>query len=294
MSWERRSYDLPDGKISAVHFGRTSNPLKLVFQHATGFNAFAYKTVLEPLGVHAVALDMRGHGMSELPTDPKGFRNWHQLRDDLVYFLQNHVEKPVVLAGHSSGAVISVLAAAHAPEQASGLVAFDPPTMPWPVRMMPYIPGGLAYSARRFSIARKAGKRRAVFPDLEFAFQRYKGRGTFTGVDDEALHDYLEGGLKPHPDGVTLACAPKWEQAMFIAQGHNIFKAARNLPRHVRFIYAKKFGVSTRGTRRKIANAVGEDNVEFHEELAHFFPFHDTAFAQDALAGMIKTVSLSR
>ena len=293
MSLERRFYDLPDGKMSAVHFGLTSNPLKLVFLHATGFNALAYKTLLEPMGIHAVALDMRGHGMSELPADPKGFRNWHALRDDISYFLKHYVDKPVVLAGHSSGAVVSVLTAAQSREKVSGVVAFDPPTMPWPVRIMPYIPGGLTYTKRRFPIAYKAGKRRAVFPDLEFAFNRYKGRGTFKGVSDEALRDYLVGGLKPHPDGVTLACTPKWEQAMFVGQGHNIYKAARNLPDHVRFIYAKKGGVSMKATRRAIGRAVGQEKVEFHEEFAHFFPFHELDYSQTVLSDMIKRVSLS-
>ena len=294
MSWERRSYDLPDGKISAVHFGRTSNPLKLVFLHATGFNAFAYKTLLEPLGVHAVALDMRGHGMSDLPADPKGFRNWHSIRDDTSYFLDNYVDKPVVLAGHSSGAVVSVLTGAKSKEKVSGVVAFDPPTMPWPVRIMPYIPGGLAYTAKRFKIANKAGNRRAVFPDLEFAFERYKGRGTFKGVSDEALRDYLEGGLKPHPEGVTLTCTPRWEQAMFIAQGHNIFKASGKLSDHVQFVYAQKFGVSTKGGRRAIARQVGAKNVDYREDFAHFFPFHEMEFAQSSLLNMIKAVSLNR
>ena len=279
--------------MSAVHFGRTSNPLKLVFLHATGFNAYAYKTLLEPMGIHAVALDMRGHGMSELPADPKGFRNWHSLRDDISYFLTHYVDKPAVLAGHPSGAVVSVLTAAQSPDKVSGLVAFDPPTMPWPVRTMPYIPGGLAYTARRFPIAYKAGKRRAVFPTFEFAFERYKGRGTFKGVSDEALRDYLTGGLKPHADGVTLACTPEWEQAMFVAQGHNIFKAARSFPKYQRFIYAKIFGVSTRGTRRAIGRIVGRENVECHEDLAHFFPFHETDFAAQALADMIRKVSLA-
>ena len=293
MPWERRSYDLPDGKMSAVHFGRTSNPLKLVFLHATGFNAYAYKTLLEPLGVHAVALDMRGHGLSELPTDPKGFKNWHSLRNDISYFLDHYTQKAVVIAGHSSGAVVSVLTAAQSPKKVSGVLAFDPPTMPWPVRIMPYIPGGLAYTGRRFPIAYKASKRRAIFPDLEFAFQRYKGRGTFKGVSDEALRDYLIGGLKPHTDGMELACSPSWEQAMFIAQGHNIFKAAKSYSGPIKFIYARQSGVSTKGTRRAIARAVGAANVDYRKDFAHFFPFHESEFTQNEITNMIKRVSLA-
>ena len=244
--------------------------------------------------MHAIAIDLRGHGFSELPTVPKGFKNWHLLRDDIVHFFNRYIDRPVVLAGHSSGAVISFLAAAELGEKVSGLVAFDPPSMPWLVRAMPYIPGGLAYTAKRFPIARNAGKRRAVFPDLQFAFDRYKGRGTFKGVSDEALRDYLEGGLKPHPDGVQLACEPVWEQAMFLAQGHNIFKAAKKAPKHVQLIYAGNDGPSTRGRRRAMTRILGAENVHFRKDFAHFFPFHEPEYAVNVLSDMIKTVSLAR
>ena len=293
MSWERRSYDLPDGQMSAVHFGRTSNPLKLVFLHATGFNAFAYKTLLEPMGVHAVALDMRGHGMSSLPADPRALRNWYPLRDDIAYFLSHYVDKPVVLAGHSSGGVVAVLSAAIAAEKVSGFVSFDPPSMPWLVRVMPYIPGGRTYSAKRIKIAHAAGKRRSIFPDKETPFQRYKGRGTFRGVTDEALRDYLDGGLKPHADGFELACTPKWEQAMFVSQGHNMFKAARHAPNHTKIVFAGKDSPSTRGTRAALARILGRDKVQTVPEYRHFFPFHEIDTARQILTDMIKQVSLS-
>ena len=62
----RKFYDLRDGCISAVHFGDVSAPIRLVMLNANGFNGYSYKTILEPLGVHCVALDLRGHGLSEL------------------------------------------------------------------------------------------------------------------------------------------------------------------------------------------------------------------------------------
>jgi pimeloyl-ACP methyl ester carboxylesterase len=294
MTFERRSYDLPAGKMSAVHFGRTSNPLKLVFLHSTGFNALAYRALLEPLGVHAVALDLRGHGMSELPTEPKKMCNWHIFRDDVSFFVDRYVDQPIVLSGHSSGAVTAFLAAAQRPEKVSGLVAFDPPTMPLIVRLFPYIPGGRRYTARRFPIARSAGRRRSVFPDLEAAFKRYDGRGTFKGLSDEMLWDYLKGGFKPHPDGMELTCHPLWEQAVFLGQGHNIFKAAQKAPENTKLIYAGKNAPSTRGTRKAMARILGAEKVEFRPEFEHFFPLLDLDYSQKTLSDMLAVVSLQR
>jgi len=81
---ERKFYELRDGRMSAVHFGDTSNPAQLVMLNANGFNGYSYKTIIEPLGVHAIALDMRGHGMSELPTDVAALKNWDVFRDDIT------------------------------------------------------------------------------------------------------------------------------------------------------------------------------------------------------------------
>jgi len=66
--FERRTYALRDGTLSALHFGPTSEPVQLVFLHANGFNARSYTQILSKLGVHVVAFDMRGHGHSrEMP-----------------------------------------------------------------------------------------------------------------------------------------------------------------------------------------------------------------------------------
>ena len=280
--------------MSTVHFGRTSNPLKLVFLHATGFNGYAYKSVLEPLGVHAVAIDMRGHGMTELPTDIRGLRNWHVFRDDVVAFLDAHVKQPVVLVGHSCGGTVAALTAAARPDKISGLIALDPVTMPLLGRIWSNLPGGRTYMSRRFALARKAGKRRAVFDSHQAAFDRYVGRGTFKGVTDEALSDYLAGGLRPVEAGMRLACEPLWEQAVFTAQGHNIFKAAKAYPGPKHFIYAGKFGPSMPYTRRKMGKIIGGENMEFHENFAHFFPLQQPEFTINTMDAMVKRVALNR
>ena len=87
----RKFYDLRDGLISVVHFGDMSSAPRIVMLNANGFNGYSYKTILEPLGVHAIALDLRGHGMSELPTDINALKNWHIFRDDITEFFQRYI-----------------------------------------------------------------------------------------------------------------------------------------------------------------------------------------------------------
>ncbi|WP_051279898.1 alpha/beta hydrolase [Hellea balneolensis] len=285
----RKSYELRDGRISAVHFGDTSKPPQLVMLNANGFNGYSYKTILEPLGAHAIALDLRGHGLSELSTDVATLRNWHIFRDDIVEFFSRYIEGPVVLAGHSYGAVTAVLAMPKIKDKVSGYVGFDPVLVPAPARAFNRLPWGRSSMKKRLPIARNAGRRRAKFDSFEAAFQRYQNRGAFRGFTDEALRDYLTGGLIADGEGVKLACDPLWEQAIFVAQGHNVFKAVPYLPRqnsHVTFA-GKHGAVSFRAGRNAFAKIIGAENVIFDKNRAHMFPMHDpdyaTARLRDAL-----------
>ncbi len=293
---ERRTYDMLDGSLSAIHFGRTSNPLKLVFCHANGFNAQSYRAVLEPLGVHAVALDLRGHGQTELPTDPERLKNWHIFADDIATFFDLYVPAPVILGGHSYGAVSAILSLPQTRDKVRGYVGFDPVLVPRSMAMMTHFSFAREYMKMRLPIAKKAGGRKSVFDSVDAAFARYQGRGAFKGFPDEILRDYVQGGTRPLADGrVRLACDPMWEQAIFAAQAHNMFKQIPKLPDASRIIFAGARGrVSTKAQRAKLRKLQPNISVEFERDFNHLFPFQEPAFATEALRSVIQAAALAR
>ncbi|MEP3656092.1 MAG: alpha/beta hydrolase [Litorimonas sp.] len=290
---EHRTYPLRDGTLSALHFGNTSEPVRLVLLHANGFNAQSYRAILEPLGVHAVAFDMRGHGQSRTMPQPMSMTNWHIFRDDCVEFFDRHLpgltDRPVVLAGHSFGAVSGILAAPLLKDRISGYAGFDPVSVPLLFRLTSAMPGGRSYMKKRVPIARNAGRRKSEFESPEAAFSRWHGRGAFKGMPDDVLRDYIAGGLYEREDGVwELACHPKWEQAIFVAQWHNLFKAACDLPDNSKLIYAGgRVPVSTNGTRRAVQKAQPNIDVQFDPKLGHLFPFIQTGLATQALKDVL-------
>ena len=290
----RREYALSDGTLSAVHFGRAGNPLKLVFIHANGFNAMSYRAVLQPLGVHALALDMRGHGFSKLPAAPDELKSWHIFRDDILEFFERYVDRPVVLAGHSFGAVSAILAAEGLGDKCAGFAGFDPVMMPQPYRALSGTKAGRNMMKKRIPIAAKAGRRRAEFKSAQEAFKNYQGRGAFKKVSDEAIRDYLNGGLIETKNGVRLACNPLWEQAVFCAQNQNSFKAARHLPRHRKIIFAGKNSPTPFSMQARMKARLGRDAVKSSSKLDHLFPLQTPDLAIKILSDMLKTVSLAK
>ena len=70
------------------------------------------------------ALDFRGHGKSE---HVEGNYLVTDYARDAVAVLREHIRRPVVLYGHSLGAMVAVAVAADAPELVSAAVVEDPP-----------------------------------------------------------------------------------------------------------------------------------------------------------------------
>lgn len=287
---QRVSITLPDGDMSALRFGDSGAPLRLVFCHANGFNAQSYRAIIEPLGIAALALDLRGHGRTALPTPVSDLPNWQIFAADIARVFDQCVDGPVVLAGHSYGAVSAILALPQIAHHLSGYVGFDPVLVPWLFRTIAATRRGRAYMKRRIPIARKAGQRRADFDSHEAAFERYQGRGAFKGVPDPVLRNYLEGGLSPTDEGrVRLACDPAWEQAIFVAQSHDLFEQVPRLPDNSRLIFAGARGrVSTRSQRGTLQRLQPRISVEFEPERAHLFPLHDPDFAGRVLQSVLK------
>ncbi|MBL4871191.1 MAG: alpha/beta hydrolase [Robiginitomaculum sp.] len=223
------------GTMSAVHFGPLDQPVKLVFLNANGFHGLSYRTILEPLGVHVIGLDLRGHGHTHLPLD-KNFASFHHYAKDVINYLEAHMTDKIVLAGHSLGASSAILAAQIAPDKISKVLAFDPIVLPIYVRMMMKTNMGRNYLCENFPMAKMAGNRRGIFKDHQTAFNRYRGRGTFKQFSDEALWDYVCGGFIQKDDHVRLACRPEWEQYTYVTQSHNLKKAIKGLPAHSRIM----------------------------------------------------------
>ena len=184
----------------------------LHFAHATGFNAETYCQLLQPLSdrLHIFASDSRGHGFTTLPESTAQLKGWTIYRDDLAALLNAAHPGPLILAGHSKGAIISMMLAAQFPARVRALVLLEPVLVP-EIRAATLPPDGPP------NLAVRAAKRRAVFASAEAAFESYRGRGAFTTWPDEVLRDYLKGGLIRTGNGeeVRLACAPAWESQSF-------------------------------------------------------------------------------
>lgn len=242
---QRFNIALEGGHLAALNFGRPSGPVDIVFLHATGFCAFTYRHLLDAFGPErrVVALDQRGHGRATLPAHPRRLTTWNTYAGDVIAAIGALTEggvAPRLIAGHSMGAVVGLLALARVPSLAGALLMIDPPIVP--ARMRPWIrmPFGTRLAQRRFALARGALARRAVFPSQDDVLRSYRGRGAFKTWLPGFLEDYVADGFRTRADGaVELACAPAWESATFAGQRHDVPGALRALAVPARVLFAE-------------------------------------------------------
>ena len=113
------------GAIKINYAEGTSNGLPLVFLHGAAARWQAYDSLINELENywHVYACDLRGHGKSSWGDSYRVV----DIANDTVEFIKRNVGEPVVLIGHSGGAVTSLVTAAQIPEFVQKLIVLDPP-----------------------------------------------------------------------------------------------------------------------------------------------------------------------
>jgi pimeloyl-ACP methyl ester carboxylesterase len=272
------------GEMAVLDFGPPDRPPDVVFSHANGFNARTYRSILAPLAaeMRILAIDLRGHGATTLPAVIEGRDGWAEFRDDLRAFLAAATDRPVVLAGHSMGGTSSLLAAAAEPARVRRLALFDP------VIISPQALASVS-AAPESPLVRGALRRRADFPTRAAALEAYIGRGAFRSWAREQIADYVAGGFRETPDGVTLACTPEWEASNFRTHNYDPWAAfaASRCPIDIR----KAAIESTCRIEGQEADLMrdGRVTVEVVPETSHFLPMERPDVVAQALRAAVRS-----
>jgi len=245
------------------------------FAHANGFNGQTYTLMLNHLArdFHIYAWDARGHGRSTLPATPDLLRgDWDLYRDDLERFVR-FIGRPVILAGHSMGAVASMELAASKPDLAVRLCMVDPVILP-PVWLTLWYLAKKVGLAHKAPIAARAARRQRIWPDLETLKTVYRGRGGFrTWACNACFDDYLQAGTRPLPDGrIELTCDPAWEAATFKALSHHTWFRLRHLRCPVTLVYGGQSDTFLPPAARLVPRLVPQVRMVRIPEATHFVP----------------------
>jgi len=242
-----------------------SKPL-LHFAHGNSYPAGTYNRLLDLFRVQydVRTLEMHGHDPRHPVSD-----GWEALVDELVEHLESYGE-PAILVGHSLGGMLCMMAARRRPDLARCVVMLDSPVVAgW--RALAWRLAKLAGWGERLSPARFARKRRELWPSRDAALQHFSAKPIFQAWAPGALDDYLEHGLAPHPEGVTLRFRRDVESAIYQTLPHHMDVALREpFPVPVGFIAGTVSEEMRQAGMAATRKLVGENLVMI--EGGHLYP----------------------
>ncbi|HYD79338.1 MAG TPA: alpha/beta hydrolase [Paucimonas sp.] len=275
--------------VTGMAAERLAHRPALHFVHGNSFPTGTYRVFLDHLGRHYAidALDMHAHDPRYPVTD-----GWRELKRELIDELQARHREPVILAGHSMGGILSLMAARSRPDLVRCVVLIDSPVVAgwraWLLRAAKAIK-----QDKRFSPARFSENRCNLWPDAEAAYRHYAAKPMFAAWPEEVLRDYVVHGTAPHPEGVTLRFSRDIETQVYRTLPHHIGRLTRRpFPVPVGFVGGTDSVECRMAGRQATRRLVGR-----HYRLipgGHLFPMEAPAAAASALHEMIQSLLHSR
>lgn len=202
----------------------------LHFSHPNAYTPGCFRQFLTPLTscFRVLAAHHRplwylspGYGAADAP---EAFIDWtwDAIADDLLRFLDQQRLEGIVGAGHSLGAVATLMAARKEPERFRALALIEPVFLP--PHMLQAIQAHPKLAAERPFVL-GALRRRDRWPSRSDAFARFRDKPVFARWSDEALWDYVNAGL--HEDGTTgevvLSYPREWEARFYARPPTNVW-----------------------------------------------------------------------
>ncbi|WP_092207190.1 alpha/beta fold hydrolase [Desulfoluna spongiiphila] len=198
---------LPENATWKHHGG---SGLTAHFYGANGFPAGVYSPLVTRLAdqMNLFSLDLRP-SWPDIGKPPAS-RDWTLYADDLIAFLENTVEAPVIGIGHSMGATCTILAAAKRPDLFKALVLIEPAMLSRPLA---FLAGILPKAAMNLTQPAKGTLKKTDAWESRGAYLAHCRRmRMFSRLGEDAFEAMAAHGVRETGDGRVELVFPKvWE-----------------------------------------------------------------------------------
>lgn len=264
---------MTDPEIRSFHKGKTSfeylyyqGPEQvLIMMHATGFLPWLWHPIARELTDRftVIAPFFCEH---DSPEPDNGGLPWKIIADDLCVMCEEMKITSPFLIGHSMGGTVMTIAASTGLPGTRGLILIEPIYLPeeW---------YGAKITVEQHPLASKSIKRKNFWSGREEAREYLLGRGLFRNWDSEMLELYIKYGMKPENGGLSLACHPKREAALFMGGNHcNPWPLLEKISCPVLFLEGETSGNRSYIDLKKAASMIPHGSYRLIPGAGHLIP----------------------
>lgn len=180
----------------------------IIFMHATGFMPWIWHPICRHF--RDTAGMITPYFCDHRYAEPEEGLSWLQLGEDVARLCDILELEHPYMVGHSMGAAVLTIAAGRFGVSPEKMVLIEPIFLPAAIY-------NIQLRVEDHPLAGKSIKRRNAWDDRASAREYLRSKSLFARWDDEMLDMYLDYGFtEADSGGLTLACHPKKEAAMFM------------------------------------------------------------------------------
>ena len=240
------------------------------FYGANGFPSGVYQPLLAHLsGRYAVStLHMRPTWEGEPP--PPGRRDWGMYAEDLIAYLDQQVQTPVVATAHSMGATATVLAAVARPDLFRALVLIEPAMVDaWLAALLRFVPKWLA---TRMEPAKSTLTKTHQWTSRQGFLEEIQSFRPYKRFPPETFEAFAQSAVRDRPDGkVELVFDKIWEAHNY-SQPPNIMAKLQSLQVPCVAIRGKPSVFFSHNMWRAWQNHQGQTLFKENLDFGHLYP----------------------
>ena len=252
------------------------------FYGANGFPLGAYSKFLDLLSskyqLSCLSLRACWPNIGKAPRQT----NWEQYADDLIAFLDQNFNEPIVGIGHSQGATATIIAASKRPDLFKSLIVIEPASVTQLtstiLRLTPY---SIKVTRQPF---KSALEKKDIWESKEAFYQDCRKNRAYKRISDQVLRDFAEFGLRPTENGkFSLIFSSDWELSNYLL-APSIWKYLGKISIPIQVIAGKPSLFFSQKIRDKWIHVSTNSTLEINANYGHLFPLE----APDVCAEMIK------
>lgn len=280
---------LSSGKhLHSIACGNGNLPLH--YLHANGLCAGTYLPLFKHFqnDFDILATDIPGHGDS-VAHGSNRILHWDIFVDPVKDALVRHMKPPVIGAGHSLGAVVTLLTAVKYPELFSHIVLIDPVIFTNPMLFLLSMvkKSGIM---KLNPLAQGARRRRTAFESREQALKRFsEGRGMFKTWSQDFIQAFCDYGLAWQNDGPgNLKCCPETEAQIYESVLMDIWNYPKNVTCPTLIIRGEKSDTFMASAARTLVKQIKNSHLATIPGTTHFIPMEKPMEIKNTILDFVK------